>query len=726
MTKDLKLFFDNFDKLAESPGGVQKIRELILQLAVQGKLVPQDPNDEPASELLKKIKTEKEKLIKDGKIKKQKPLALIKTNEMPIKLPLNWAFVRLGDISNIVYGKNLPVKDLTNEGYPVWGANGIIGCYSKYLYEESQLLISCRGAYSGKINISPPNAFITNNSLVLEMTPIVKTSMYYLFYCLTALDKTKLVSGSAQPQVTTKNASPLIIPIPPLAEQKRIVAKVDELMVLCDELEEKQQKAAHSKIVLNNSALDHLLNAETAKEFDKFWQLICNSFDLLYNDPQNVDKLRQAVLQLAVQGKLVPQDPADEPASELLKKIKAEKEILIKEGKIRKRKTLPPIEPDEIPYELPKGWEWARLEQMFYSISTSKKKVKTSDLKKTGRLPVIDQGQKYISGYTDELTKLIKLPGAVIVFGDHTRVLKYVDFDFVAGADGIKILRPIKCYEKYFYVVLQAMNVADRGYGRHYKLLLCNLFPLPPLAEQKRIVSKVDKLMTLCAELEEQLKQSEAESEKLMESVVHHLLYQPLPEEQAITDEKQSRTPYKDDAAVVCFLLAEMEKLHRPTTEFFIQKHIFVTKHHLHLPVNSLFVRKVAGPWSHELKRKAIFAAVKMNWLRWEKSRLVSGPAFEKALSHAATVLGESAAKITKLVDDLKAFGNNGLERWTTVLKVVEDLKEQGQPITQDNIQREIDNWPGKSLKEIFAKESINHTIVKMVKYNWLPPSTGQ
>jgi len=235
------------------------------------------------------------------------------------------------------------------------------------------------------------------------------------------------------------------------------------------------------------------------------------------------------------------------------------------------------------------------------------------------------------------------------------------------------------------------------------KKLLPLKFNLPDIKTQEKIA----KLIALCEELEEKLNQVKTDSEKLTLSMVERVI---------------PTTPYKNDAAVVCSLLAQMEKLQRPTTEFFIQKHIFAAKHHLHLPVNSLFVRKAAGPWSHELKRKAIFAATKMNWLRWEKSRLVAGSAFEKALSHAAMVLGESAAQLVQLVKDLKAFGTNGLERWTTVLKVVEDLKETQQPITRANIQREINNWPGKRLKEIFVEESVDYTITMMLKHNWLPP----
>lgn len=187
-----------------------------------------------------------------------------------------------------------------------------------------------------------------------------------------------------------------------------------------------------------------------------------------------------------------------------------------------------------------------------------------------------------------------------------------------------------------------------------------------------------------------------------------------------IKSKDQRHTPYKDDAAIVCLLLDELKKIDRPTNEFFIQKHIFVAKHHLHLPINSNFHRKVAGPWSQELKRKVIFAAQKMNWLCWEHGRLVPGPSFNRGLDYAMLILGEHSSQIIDMVDKLKKFQKNGLERWATVLKVVEDLREIQKPITKANIQREIDNWPDKRLKTIFAEESVEYTIDKMVKYKWI------
>ena len=155
------------------------------------------------------------------------------------KLPKGWEVKKLGEVCGIVYGKGLPVKELKSFGYPVFGANGIIGFNDKFLFEEPQVLISCRGAASGKINLSPPKCYVTNNSLVLDIKKKDELDRNYLFFALNIANKTKLVTGTAQPQVTINNAVELEIPIPPLPEQQKIVAKIEELF---SELENGKQE----------------------------------------------------------------------------------------------------------------------------------------------------------------------------------------------------------------------------------------------------------------------------------------------------------------------------------------------------------------------------------------------------------------------------------------------------------------------------------------------------
>ena len=179
--------------------------------------------------------------------------------------------------------------------------------------------------------------------------------------------------------------------------------------------------------------------------------MLLSNLDLLATAPGGVARLRELILTLAVQGKLVPQDAADEPAGELLKKIRAEKDRLIAEGKIRRERAHAAAAQDGGPVELPQGWARVSLPEIYYSISPSSNKLLSSAVQPEGEHPVVDQGQRHIAGYTNDGALLIEISGPVIVFGDHTKEIKYIDFNFVAGADGTKILRPVQLNERFFY-----------------------------------------------------------------------------------------------------------------------------------------------------------------------------------------------------------------------------------------------------------------------------------
>ena len=227
--------------------------------------------------------------------------------------------VPLSEVANIVYGKGLSTKELLSSGFPVFGANGLIGFYDRFLYDTEKLLISCRGAYSGKPNISPPKCFVTSNSLVLNLQNESEiTRLYYYFYFQT-LNPSDFVTGTAQPQVTIENLKEVLVPNPSDSVKESVVKKIKSLFAEID-----------------------------------------NGVKDLENIKLKLELYRQSVLNAAIQGKLVPQDPKDEPASKLLVKIRFEKEELIASGKLKKEKPLLPIDPDETPFELPSGWEWAR------------------------------------------------------------------------------------------------------------------------------------------------------------------------------------------------------------------------------------------------------------------------------------------------------------------------------------------------------------------------------
>ena len=228
----------HFDTLFTTPASIDTLKQTILDLAVRGKLVEQGAGDEHSSTLLARIASKRTRLDQTNQSRKHT------SNKFPFEIPNSWSWTTLGGLSRLPYGKNLPTTELKEEGYSVFGANGVIGKFSEFHYENPMLLISCRGAYSGKPNISPPRCFVTNNSIVCEFHDPALCDYRCYFYFLSGMDKSTMVSGSAQPQVTVAKAAPFPIPLPPLAEQRRIVAKVDALMALCDALKARLTDAA--------------------------------------------------------------------------------------------------------------------------------------------------------------------------------------------------------------------------------------------------------------------------------------------------------------------------------------------------------------------------------------------------------------------------------------------------------------------------------------------------
>jgi type I restriction enzyme S subunit len=361
-----------FDLLASSLGGVAKLRELILSLAVRGKLVPQNPADEPASMLLQKIRAEKERLIAEGKIKKDKPLAPISDDEKPFELPKGWEWVRLADIAAVLNGRAYKQHELLEAGTPVLRVGNLFTSshwyYSDLKLEEDKYCDVGDLLFAWSASFGP---FIWPGSKAIYHYHIWKLNLHspthfnkqYLYTFLQ--EKTQELKagghGVSMVHMTKDSMEKTLLPVPPLPEQSRIVAKVDELMALCDRLEGEQGQAARVQGHWVEAALAQLADSADADDFARHWQHLAQHFDTLFTTPDSITQLEATLLQLAVRGKLVPQDPSDEPASTLLQKIRTEKDRLIAEGKIKKDKSLPPISDEEKPFELPKGWEWGRL-----------------------------------------------------------------------------------------------------------------------------------------------------------------------------------------------------------------------------------------------------------------------------------------------------------------------------------------------------------------------------
>lgn len=343
--------------------GIKKLRELILELAVRGKLVPQDPSDEPASELLKKIAAEKAQLIKEGKIKKEKPLPEITDEEMPYELPSGWAFVRLQKIINISSGDGLTADKMNGEGgIPVFGGNGVNGYHDLHNLNKPTIVIGRVGYYCGSIHITPEKAWVTDNAFE---TIFSETNIYihFLYWLLRGTNLKENENATAQPVISGAKIYPIVVGLPPLDEQHRIVQKVVELMAFCDELEQAQTEniAAHAQLV--EVLLTTLTNSKDHQELQANWQCIAEHFDTLFTTEDSIDQLKQTILQLAVMGKLVPQDPDDEPAY-----ITYKKKINLDHSKIRsnkqKIKETTNIEIDKMP-RIPKSWIYITVDNLY-------------------------------------------------------------------------------------------------------------------------------------------------------------------------------------------------------------------------------------------------------------------------------------------------------------------------------------------------------------------------
>ena len=545
----------------QCPHGIKKLRELILELAVRGKLVPQNPNEESANVLLEKIAKEKARLIKKGKIKKQKPLSEITEDEKPFELPLRWEWVRLGATGLGSTGKTPGTRNpkYYDGAIPFLGPGQITiegditepnktlteeGCEYSAIAKSGDILMVCIGGSIGKSAIAPSK--VAFNQQINSIRPLFVDSTYLNVAMNTPHFQTSILdtaTGSATPIINRSKWGELLVALPPVAEQNRIVAKVDELMALCDQLEQQQIESNTTHQTLIETLLTTLTNAADQGEFAEAWKRIDSHFDTLFTTEQSVDQLKKTILQLAVMGKLVPQNPNDEPASVLLKKSAKKKVQFIKEGKIKKQKPLPEIGEDEKPFDLPGGWEWSRLQEAIdvrdgthdspkdaigqdtYPLVTSKNfhngTIKFDEARRISAEDHFNISKRSLVERYDILFSMIggNLGNQVIVDDDrpfsvkNVALFKYYDKQLTSSFF-------IKKFMEHLALDLQlkaaggAQPFVSLGFLR--KLVIA----LPPIEEQHRIVSKVDELMAICDALKDRLNDAQTTQIQLADVIV--------------------------------------------------------------------------------------------------------------------------------------------------------------------------------------------------------------
>lgn len=474
----------------------QELKNSILQLAIQGKLVEQRPEEGTAEELYRQIQREKQALIKAGKIKKEKPLPEITEDEIPFDIPGSWKWCRVGTIFNLQAGKNITSSDIFEDSspkhpYKCYGGNGLRGYVVNYNREGHFALIGRQGALCGNINLASGTFYATEHAVVVEHFNL--SDVLWSAYFLQALNLNQYATATAQPGLAVANINNVLIPLPPFAEQKRIVAKIEELLPLTE-------------------------------RYGKAWNRL-EDFNRRF--PADMQK---SLLQLAIQGKLVEQRPVEGTGEELHRQIQKEKQALIKAGKIKKEKPLPEITDDEIPFDIPESWKWIRLQDIILSISAGKS-LRCNEVIPEDQEPGIikvsavtwgtfreeesktcislsDWNEEYRICEGDFLISRAntkKLVGACVIVESIRKMLmlsdKILRISFASDVDSQYLLYAMRSDVARAQIESSATGTSDSMKDISQNNIREIILPLPPLAEQKRIVAKLEELLPLCDRL---------------------------------------------------------------------------------------------------------------------------------------------------------------------------------------------------------------------------------
>lgn len=548
--------------------GIKKLRELILELAVRGKLVPQDPSDEPASVLLERIAAEKAQLVKEGKIKRESSSKALAENGLPFSIPNNWRWERLPNITFFQEGPGILAKDFRDTGVPLIRIAGmhqemlsLEGC--NYLDEEmvsdkwdhfrlkhGDIVISSSASLGKVAKVGKDTVGSIVYTGLIRFRPYSNVSYDYIAKFFASPEFNRQIGnnsrGAAIKHFGPTHLKTMIFPLPPVEEQHRIVAKVDELMALCDQLEQQNEASLDAHQVLVETLLATLTKSKDATELMANWTRISEHFDTLFTTEQSIDKLKQTILQLAVMGKLVPQDPNDEPAAKLLERIAEEKAQLVKEKKIKKQKALPLIAEDEKPFELPKGWEWCRLGSLFSFLNGFAFKsdwFTEQGVKLLRNINIAHSETKWsdLACVSDELAKEYEKfslnAGDIVISLDRPIINTGLKYAVIEEADlPCLLLQRVAKFSSYCasvnssylsnwlesYLFISSIDPGRSNGVPHIstKQLEMLPFPLPPKKQQIKTVSVVDEMIFLCDQLKQRLRDSQQTQLQLTDAIV--------------------------------------------------------------------------------------------------------------------------------------------------------------------------------------------------------------
>ncbi|WP_355586279.1 restriction endonuclease subunit S [Xanthomonas cannabis] len=760
------LLTHNLPMLAGAPNGIKKLRELILELAVRGKLVPQDANDEPASELLKRIVEEKARLVAEGGIKKQKPLAGIGEEEKPFELPLSWEWRRISELlpefqngaSSRGDSNGLPVTvlrlaDIRAGEISLDDTRTLllsVTTVRKYKLEDGDiLLIRVNGSADlvGRFVVCRANlqAIPCDHFIRMRFPRNLVDSAYLKLFGDSDIARSAIarlfVSTAGQKTVNQGHIGSLSVPLPPLAEQRRIVAKVDELMALCDRLDARQADADSAHAQLVQALLDSLTHARDSEDFAQSWQRLAEHFHTLFTTESSIDALKQTLLQLAVMGKLVPQDPSDEPASELLQRIEEEKMRLVAAGKLKKQKPLEGISSTETPFEIPSSWAWSKIGVIALSTEYGLSE-KTSNLQdgapvlKMGDVQggkVLLGGQMKVSKKTAGLPELYLEPEDLLYNRTNSAELVGKTGIFL-GQSGeytfASYLIRIRCSKGLFSPFYLNASMNSPGFRetqiQPYLKQQCGqanvngtimksmMVSVPPLAEQHRIVAKLDQLMVLCDQLKSRLSEARQVNEHLANALI----------DQALNNDKKSRAEAVDFSAYLISKLASQRTFGRVAH----MKLLFLADCHLGLGLMDGYRRHAAGPLDTTIYRVEQRAAqerlystsIEVLKSGQEKVSYHIGANISRSVETAASALGAAQKELDRLIALFEGRKTDDLEAVATLYAVWNDALAGGlHPNDEWLINEFRGNW--HEAKERFTPDILGKWLGWMRDHGLVP-----
>lgn len=767
-----QLLEQHFDTAFAAPNGIAKLRELILTLAMQGKLVEQDSNDLPASKLLKEIEAEKQRLVKAGKIKQPKPLPPIKPEEIPYELPKGWEWVRLGNMILHMDAGWSPKCETEPAKENEWGVLKTTAVQAlRFLPHENKAL---------PVKLAPrPDAQVEENDILITRAgpknrvgiccvvksvrpqlmlsdKIIRFRIYgnliYSDFCALGLNTgygadqiERMKSGMADSQmnISQDKVKQVIIAIPPLPEQHRIVARIDHLMARCDELEKLRKARETQRLAVHTAAIKQLLDTPDGSA----WNFIQQHFGELYTVKQNVAELRKAILQLAVMGRLVEQDPSDPPASELLKEIEAEKQRLVKAGKIKKPKPLPPIKPEEVPYQLPQGWEWVRLGDISLSSDSGWSPQCLPEQRTSGHWGVLKVSAVSWGRFNPDENKALpsdKQPRAECEVKTGDFLLSRANTDELVARSVIVEEAPEKLMmsdkivrfqlsqhvSKYFinfingtdfsraYYIANASGTSSSMKNVSRQVMAELPISLPPLSEQHRIVARINQLMALCDTLEQRI---DASTEKQTELLNALLNAQPR-QHSNITDLAAYRS------TIGCYIVKNMA-----ASQYFgrttAAKTLYLAQAHAGLDLDLHPVREAAGPFD---KRIYDFEqeGESNSWFKVKEKKIKAGhtkteyipmPGLKAQASQAESAMtAEKRKHLDNLIGLLKDKTTEEVEIIATLFAAWNDFLIDGIKPSDDKIITEVrENWHER--KSRFSPKKLSQWLDWMRSQKLIP-----